>query len=144
MLPVAVAVAIAFLKNPPRSHSDQLHHCNLNKYHRVGTSEWYDETRSDVVLKSTLSALDLPPIIVEIPTYRQPIVSQDNSELLPLGHQEIPIMLIVCADTLHNDVAQHTAASRSPLAVIPFFSIFGLLIAQFSPKKVLMAILIHL
>jgi len=68
----------------------------------------------DIVLKSTLSALDLPPIIVEIPTCRQPIVSQDNSELLLVGHQEMPIMLIVCADTSHNDVAQHTAASRSP------------------------------
>lgn len=51
---------------------------------------------------------------MEIPTYRQPIVSQGNSELLPVGFQELPIMLIVCANTLHNDVAQRTAASRSP------------------------------
>lgn len=90
---------------------------NTEDDYRLGNTEWADGTRSDVVLEAKAPSLPLPPIIVEIQhTVNHLFMKRAVNYCLQAykRYKMDPVLLVICVDTLHNDVSQRVAASRFP------------------------------
>ncbi|KAJ8656906.1 hypothetical protein O0I10_007503 [Lichtheimia ornata] len=80
---------------------------NCNNDYDVGNCEWSDGSRSDIVLVPKATTLDLPPLIIEI---QQRVDVKFMKRVIKYAleaykrYQRDPIILIICVDTVHDDV----------------------------------------
>ncbi|KAL7333821.1 hypothetical protein PS15p_202682 [Mucor circinelloides] len=82
---------------------------NVQDDYIVGNPEWSNVTRSDVVLETKSSALDLPPIVVEIQNRVDKLFIKRliDYSLQAFERYELdPTVLIICTNTLSDCVAK--------------------------------------
>lgn len=90
---------------------------NLQDEYVLGESEWNDGTRSDLVLEPKTPILDLPPIVIKFQhTVNFPFIKRAINYCIKAynRYQNDPICLIVCIDTLADDIYEQTKQSSVP------------------------------
>jgi hypothetical protein len=83
----------------------------------IGNCEWKNGTHSDLVLEPKCLTLDLSPIILEIQhTANKKFMQTGISYCLQaISRYDVePILLIICVDTVNQDIRDDVVSSRLP------------------------------